>query len=315
MTKPKLKNVAASIRQKLLNLARELNQDFGLVLTKYALERILFRIGNSKYRDVFVLKGALLFELWTHQQYRPTRDADFRGSGGNSPERFVQIFREIAAGEVADDGLRFDPKTVKAERIKEDADYEGIRVTFTALLEKARIPIQIDIGFGDPITPEPVDTQYPTFLDLPAPHLLAYPRETVVSEKLEAIVKLGIANSRMKDFHDLHSLCTSFAFDGRTLTDAVRVTFEHRRTDLPADGMPLAFTREFYEDSGKVKQWNAFCTKNSPYVQRTEFKSIIAQLISFLTPVMRSAREDRPLTRTWIPARGWQPFPQQHPTP
>ena len=129
MPKPKLKNVPASIRQKLLDLARERNQDFGLVLTKYALERILFRIGNSQYRDVFVLKGALLFEVWTHQQYRPTRDADFLARGDNSPERFVQIFREIATAEVEDDGLRFDPKTVKAERIKEDADYEGVRVT------------------------------------------------------------------------------------------------------------------------------------------------------------------------------------------
>jgi hypothetical protein len=312
LARPKLKNVPASIRQKLLDLARERNQDFGLVLTKYALERILFRIGNSQYRDVFVLKGALLFEVWTHQQYRPTRDADFLARGDNSAERFVQIFREIAAAEVEDDGLRFDPKTVKAERIKEDADYEGVRVTLTALLDKARIPIQIDVGFGDAITPGPVDTHYPTLLNLPAPHLLAYPRETVVSEKLEAVVKLGIANSRMKDFHDLHSLSTTFDFDGNILAEAVRVTFEHRRTDLPADGLPLAFTREFYEDQGKVKQWNAFCTKNSPYVERTEFKSIITQLTSFLAPVIRAARENRTLGSTWIPARGWQPPPNLH---
>jgi hypothetical protein len=312
LRRPKLKNVPVSIRQKLLDLARERNQDFGLVLTKYALERILFRIGNSQYRDVFVLKGALLFEVWTHQQYRPTRDADFLARGDNSTERFVQIFREIAAAEVEDDGLRFDPKTVKAERIKEDADYEGVRVTFIALLDKARIPVQIDVGFGDAITPGPVDTPYPTLLDLPAPHLLAYPRETVVSEKLEAIVKLGITNSRMKDFHDLHSLSTTFEFDGKILAEAVRVTFEHRRTDLPADGMPLAFTREFSEDQGKVKQWNAFCTKNSPYVERTEFKSIITQLTSFLAPVIRSARANRILGSTWIPARGWQPPPSQH---
>ena len=312
MPRPKLKNVPASIRQKLLDLARERNQDFGLVLTKYALERILFRIGNSQYRDIFVLKGALLFEVWTHQQYRPTRDADFLARGDNSPERLVQIFREITAAEIEDDGLRFDPNTVKAERIKEDADYEGVRVTFTALLDKARIPVQIDVGFGDAITPGPVDTKYPTLLDLPAPHLLAYPRETVVSEKLEAIVKLGIANSRMKDFHDLHSLSTTFEFDGKILAEAVRVTFEHRRTDLPADGMPLAFTREFYEDQGKVKQWNAFYTKNSPYVERTEFKNIITQLTSFFAPVIRSARENRILGSTWIPARGWQPPPNQH---
>lgn len=312
MPKPTVTNVPASIRQKLLNLARERNQDFGLMLTKYALERILFRISKSQFRDVFVLKGALLFELWTHQQYRPTRDADFLAKGDNSPERFVQIFREISTVEVEHDGLRFDPKTVKAERIKEDADYEGVRVTFTAVLDKARIPIQIDVGFGDVITPGPIDTHYPTLLELPAPRLLAYPRETVVSEKLEAIVKLGIANSRMKDFHDLHSLSMTFEFDGKTLVQAVRGTFQHRHTDLPANGIPLSFTPEFYADDNKVKQWNAFCTKNSPYVQRTEFKSIIAQLTSFLAPVIQSAREDRLLNSTWTPARGWQPPPDQH---
>jgi len=155
LPKPTLKNVPASIRQKLLNLGHERNQDFGLILTKYALERILFRLSKSKFRDVFVLKGALLFELWTHQQYRPTRDADFLATGNNSPERFVEIFREISTVKVQDDGLRFDPKTVKAERIKEDADYEGVRVTFTAVLDKARISIQIDVGFGDVITPGP----------------------------------------------------------------------------------------------------------------------------------------------------------------
>jgi predicted nucleotidyltransferase component of viral defense system len=300
------------MRQKLLNLAHERNQDFGLILTKYALERILFRLSKSKFRDVFVLKGALLFELWTHQQYRPTRDADFLARGNNSPERFVEIFREISTVKVEDDGLRFDPNTVKAERIKEDADYEGVRVTFTAVLDKARIPIQIDVGFGDVITPGPIETQYPTLLDLPPPHLLAYPRETVVSEKLEAIVKLGIANSRMKDFHDLHSLSVTFEFDGQTLTQAARATFERRHTELPTNGMPLAFAPEFYADDNKVKQWNAFCTKNSPYVERTEFKSIIAQLTSFLAPVIQSARDNRILNATWTPARGWEPPPDQH---
>jgi hypothetical protein len=146
---PKLKNIPASIRQKLLNLSRERNDDFGLILTKYGLERVLFRLNKSKYRDFFILKGALLFEVWTKERHRPTRDADLLAKGDNSPERFVRIFKEISAIEVEDDGLRFDPQTVKAERIKEDADYEGVRVTFSAFLKRAQIPIQIDIGFGD----------------------------------------------------------------------------------------------------------------------------------------------------------------------
>jgi hypothetical protein len=150
---PKIKNLPASIRQKLLNLAQERNDDFGLVLTKYGLERMLFRLSKSEYRETFILKGALLFELWTKELYRATRDADFLAAGDNSPERFIRIFQEISAIEVQDDGLRFDPKTVKAVRIKEDEDYEGLRVTLTAFLDKAQIPIQIDIGFGDAISP------------------------------------------------------------------------------------------------------------------------------------------------------------------
>jgi hypothetical protein len=150
---PKIKNLPASIRQKLLNLAQERNDDFGLVLTKYGLERMLFRLSKSKHRDTFILKGALLFELWTKERYRATRDADFLATGDNSPERFIRIFQEISVLEVQDDGLRFDPKTVRAERIKEDEDYEGLRVTLTAFLDKAQIPIQIDIGFGDAISP------------------------------------------------------------------------------------------------------------------------------------------------------------------
>ena len=222
MPDSKIKNLPASIRQRLLNVTQERNDDFGLVLTEYALERMLFRLSKSKYRETFILKGALLFEVWTKERYRATRDADFLAKGDNAPERFIRIFQEISTIEVINDGLRFDSKTVKAERIKEDADYEGVRVTFTAFLDKAQIPIQIDIGFGDAIRPGPVETGYPSLLDLPSPRLLTYPRETVVSEKLEAMVKLGIANSRMKDFYDLHSLSKVFEFDGKALVDAVR---------------------------------------------------------------------------------------------
>jgi hypothetical protein len=308
---PKLKNIHASIRQKLLNLARERNEDFGLILTKYGLERTLFRLSKSKYREVFILKGALLFELWTQQRYRPTRDADFLATGDNSPERFVRIFREISAIEMEEDGLRFDPKTVKAERIREDADYEGVRVTFIAFLEKAQIPIQIDIGFGDAITPGPVQTEYPALLDSSRPQLLAYPRETVVSEKLEAMVKLGIANSRMKDFHDLHSLSTTFEFSGKTLADAVRATFKRRGTELPHGGVPLAFTAEFYKDENKVKQWNAFSNKNKSYVDHLEFEVVITRLALFLVPIVKSVQDERVLASTWTTGHVWQLNPEQ----
>ena len=306
MSDPKLTNIPASVRQKLLNLARERNEDFQLLLTKYGLERVLFRLSTSKHRDIFILKGALLFELWTHERYRPTRDADFLATGDNSPERFAAIFREICTAEIPGDGIRFDPASVRAERIKEDADYEGVRVTFTGTLDKAQIPIQIDVGFGDTVTPDPVRTEYPTLLGFPHPHLLAYPRETVVSEKLEAMVKLGIANSRMKDFHDLYTLSRTFEFDGKTLAEAVRSTFQKRQTELPATGVPLAFTAEFYEDQNKVKQWRAYVNKNRPYVAEAELKVIVDRLRAFLVPVIQSAQELRMFSGSWTPAQGWK---------
>jgi hypothetical protein len=309
LSDPKLKNIPASVRQKLLNLARARNDDFGLILTTYGLERVLFRLSKSKYREVFILKGALLFELWTEQRYRPTRDADFLAKVDNSPERVVRIFQEISTVKVENDGLRFDPKTVKAERIKEDANYEGVRVTFTAFLEKAQIPIQIDIGFGDTVTPGPVEMEYPTLLEPPSPRLLAYPRETVVSEKLEAMVKLGIANSRMKDFHDLHSLSVNFEFHGITLAEAVRATFKQRGTDLPVGGVPHAFRPEFYEDENKIKQWNAFCNRNKSYILQREFRDVVARLASFLVPVIKAVQAERVLDSEWMPAHAWQPAP------
>ena len=182
----------------------------------------------------------MLFELWTQRTYRATRDADFLARGHNAPERFIG--------------------------------------TFTAYLERARIPIQIDLGFGDAVTPAPVETQYPTLLPAPGPRLLTYPKETVVAEKFEAMVKLGIANSRMKDFYDLEALSRILDFDGKTLREAIGNTFERRGSDLPAGGTPVAFSLEFYNDTDKKKQWTAFCTKNATYVTKIELKEVIENI-------------------------------------
>jgi hypothetical protein len=305
LANPAPKNVPASVRQKLLDLARKRNADFGLLLVKYGLERMLYRLSCSRHRDVFILKGALLFELWTDQGYRPTRDADFLARGDNSPERFVRIFQELCTMKSEADGLVFDAGTVAAERITEDADYEGVRVTFTAHLDRAKIPMQIDIGFGDAVTPPPVENTYPTLLEFPGPRLLTYPRETVVAEKLEAMVKLGIANSRMKDFYDLEVLARTFAFDGKTLAEAVQNTFRHRGTELPP-GIALAFTPEFYQDRNKVQQWKAFCAKNKTYIEPVEFKTIVAAIAQFLVPVARSVREGTSFAKTWKPSGPWR---------
>src|SRR5580700_5730725 len=194
VSREKPRNLAASVRQKLFNRAQERHEDFGLVLTKYGLERFLYRLAQSKYRDQFVLKGALLFELWTHRPYRPTRDLDLEGQGENSIARIKRLFAEIISQAVEDDGLVFDLESLHVARIKEDQEYEGLRVNFVARLERAKIHMQVDVGFGDVIIPPPQETAYPAMLDFPSAHLLAYTRETVIAEKLEALVKLGIAN-------------------------------------------------------------------------------------------------------------------------
>jgi hypothetical protein len=279
-------NMAASIRQRLLNLARERKEDFGLVLTKYGLERVLYRISQSEHRQTFILKGALLFELWTEQRYRPTRDADFLARGGNSPERFVEVFKEICDMQVGDDGLRLDASTLTAERITEDADYEGVRVKFAGYLENARIPIQIDLGFGDIVTPAPVEAELSSMLELPRAKLLTYPRESVVAEKFEAMVSLGMTNSRMKDFHDVRTLSRDFAFDGALLCEAIRKTFERRKTTLPSDTLVI-FTAEFFDDENKKRQWDAFRNKNRDFVPRITLKQVCYEIGSFLDPLLR----------------------------
>jgi hypothetical protein len=298
-------NVAASVKQRLLNRAREQKEDFNLLLTKYGLERILFRIGRSPYKDSFVLKGALLFELWTEQRYRPTRDADFLSKGDNNPERYQQIFEEICDMKVADDGIRFDRGTVKVEKIKEDQDYEGLRVTFTGFMEAARLPVQIDIGFGDAVTPGPIETDFPTLLQGPAPQLLSYPRETVIAEKFEALVKLGIANTRMKDFHDLKTLSELFYFESETLVEAIQRTFERRKTALPVNETPTALIKEFYADATKIAQWNAFNLKNKLYIQPSSLERVTTSIREFVMPLMRPETMSGERRLRWEPSTAW----------
>jgi hypothetical protein len=298
-------NVAASVKQRLLNRAREQKEDFNLLLTKYGLERILYRIGQSTYKDSFVLKGALLFELWTEQRYRPTRDADFLSKGDNNPERYQQIFEEICDLIVEDDGVRFDRSTVKVEKIKEDQDYEGLRVTFTGFMEAARLPVQIDIGFGDVVTPEPIETDFPTLLQGQAPRLFSYPRETVIAEKFEAMVKLGIANTRMKDFHDLKTLSELFQFDSKSLVEAIQRTFERRKTILPLDEPPTAITAEFYGDTAKMAQWNAFVSKNKLYIQPSTLESVTTAIREFLMPLMQTEIVSGEHRLRWEQSTGW----------
>ena len=203
MTKKIKKDVAASVRQRLLNLSKDSGEDFNLFLTRYGLERMLFRLSQSEWREQFLLKGAMLFVLWHDVPHRPTRDADFLGFVDPEIDEIRNIFQSLCNLDVDDDGLIFDPESIRVEEIRENNAYEGIRVKLTGELEKANIVLQIDIGFGDVVTPEPIEIVYPTLLDQKSPRLKAYPVYTVIAEKFEAMVKLGIINTRMKDFYDL----------------------------------------------------------------------------------------------------------------
>lgn len=299
------KNVAHSVRQRLLNLARATGEDFQLLLTRYAVERLLFRLASSEHRSSFVLKGAMLFTLWTGEMHRPTRDVDLLGYGDPGSERLTAVFQALCAVACDDDGLLFDASAVAVAPIREDQGYGGQRVTLRASLGQARVSLQVDVGFGDAITPAAEEVEYPTLLGMPAPKLRAYPKETVVAEKVEAMVKLGLANSRMKDFYDVLVMARTFPFDGGKLCDAVRATFARRKTALPPT-TPVALSEAFAADNSKVAQWRAFVTRNRLQERVGELPEVTAALAGFLLPVLGAAEKGEDFQSAWPAGGPWQ---------
>ena len=278
---------AESVFAKLKARFRKEGGDFQALLERYALERLLYRLSQSPHADHFVLKGAQLFALWSGTPHRPTRDADLLGYGDGSAEALHAIFAELAQlPDMPDDGLVWDVATLQVLPIRKEAEYGGMRLRWKALLHGAQIRVQIDIGFGDAITPEATTVQWPSLLDLPAPKLHAYPPETVIAEKLEAAVKLGRLNSRMKDFYDLHWLAQNRIFDTVVLVRAMRATFERRQTPLP-DVCPLALTQAFAQDKDKQTQWQAFLRKND--LAAPPLAEVIQTLHDFLWPLLLQA--------------------------
>lgn len=284
-------NLPASVRQRLLNIAKRDGEAFDLVLTRYALERLLYRLGQSQYHGQFLLKGAMLFAMWGGESHRPTRDVDLLGFGSSELTQVVKIFQHICQVPVEPDGLEFLPDSMRAIEIREDQEYQGVRVSFEARLGNAVIPIQIDIGYGDAVTPAPEDIIYPTVLDFAAPKLRAYPTYTVVAEKFQAMVWLGIANSRMKDFYDIWIIMRKFPFEGHILSGAIEATFARRNTPLPTEA-PLALTQAFANDAAKQTQWKAFLRKNALPVDDLTFPDIITALHDFLMPPTLAAVKD-----------------------
>jgi hypothetical protein len=298
------KNVAASVRQRLLNLSRSTGEDFQLLLTRYAIERLLYRLAASEYAGRFVLKGAMLFALWTGEMHRPTRDLDLLGFGDGSEAELANVFRSLCSAAVADDGLMFAADTVGVEPIREDQENGGRRVTFVARLGSARVDLQVDVGFGDAITPRAESVTYPTLLGMDAPRLRAYPRETVVAEKLEAMVKLGFTNSRMKDFYDLAVMARTFSFTGSLLRDAIAATFARRGTALPTVP-PVALTEAFAKDGAKHKQWSAFRTRSGLVGKVGGLGEVVAELTAFLTAPLAAAATDAGFVLTWKAGGPW----------
>lgn len=275
---------AHSARQRLLDRSHETGEDYNLLLTRFGIERLLYRLSRSDDADQFVLKGALLFAVWTGKVYRPTRDLDLLGLGEATTERLVLVFRSLCELAVEDDGLRFDADTVSCETIRDDQEYGGMRIKLLGFLGNARISLQVDIGFGDAVTPEAKRIEFPTLLDHPAPVVRAYPAETVVAEKFEAMVSLGMGNSRMKDFYDAWVLLREFDLDDAVLARAIQATFKRRRTELPTT-LPVPFTEEFVADPMKQSQWKGFLNRSGLSVD-LPFIEVVEVIRRRLTPLI-----------------------------
>jgi predicted nucleotidyltransferase component of viral defense system len=298
----KKSNPAASIRARLLRLAQQSGEDYQRVLGRYGIERFLYRLGQSSYRDRFALKGATLFTLWTGRAHRPTRDLDLLGWGSSDTGDVETAIRTIAEMH-EEDGVLFDPSSVQGTAIKEADEYDGVRVKFSADLDGARIPMQVDIGFGDAVYPDPRFADFPVLLQMPAPRIRAYPRESAVAEKLHAMVALGIRNTRMKDFYDVWFMATTWEFDLETLYKAIETSFKRRGIAVP-QALPFALTEDFVNDAQKRQQWRAFTSRLNPGENAPSLSEVGELLRTFLEPCFA----DNPLrsalhwgaTRQWI---------------
>ena len=279
------KNLVASILARLKNIAKENDVVYGEILARYAIERVLKRIELSEYASKCILKGGSLFILWTEGfNYRPTMDADLEFRGDGSPAALKAMFKSIAKIAV-DDGISIDDESIDAAAIREDDEYGGVRVTMMGYLGKVRIPVQFDVGIGDAITPAPKKFSFPALLDLPAPKLKIYPRETVIAEKYETIVKRGLANSRMKDYYDLWVLSNDPVVDKEIAKLAIERTFSRRKQKLP-ETCPDGLVDSFAENQIKLTQWNAFLRKNRLDVGPNSFLDVVRQVRGFIEAIL-----------------------------
>jgi hypothetical protein len=297
------KNIGVSIRERLTQHARERRENAQLLMTRYAIERALYRLSVSPHRSRFVLKGAMLFSLWAPVPYRATGDLDLLGFGENGPDAITAVFAEILATPVVDDGLIFRTETLRAAAAREEDEYSGVRLNFVAELAGARLPMRVDIGYGDAITPGPVDIEYPSLLlGQPAAKLKAYPPQTVVAEKFQAMVALEMLNSRMKDFFDLWAIAGAFAFDGPVLARAIQATFERRATPLPIE-TPSALSASFAK--AKQVQWAAFLRRTEIALAPDPFLEVQARIAEFVMPPVKALTRSKSFDANWAAGGPW----------
>ncbi len=296
------KNTAASVRQRLLNRARSEGRPFNELLQYYAMERFLYRLSQSDFVNSFILKGALMLGVWRAPEIRPTMDIDLLGRTSNDEAHIVAQIQDILNVNVEADGLVFEPDSIQPERISEDADYEGIRILFRGTLGVARINMQIDVGFGDAVFPEPEIQELPTVLGHAAPRLYCYSRESAIAEKFEAMIKLGELNSRMKDFYDIWMLSRQFDFVGAQLAESIRLTFERRGTSVPAE-------LKVFEDSSmdtKQIQWTAFRTRLNQEDVPVSFREVVDSVEGFLRPIVVLLSSGKPILMKWKAPGPWE---------
>jgi predicted nucleotidyltransferase component of viral defense system len=297
------KDIGASVRARLLQLAKMRGEDFQLLLIRYANERLLYRLAQSPYRSRFILKGAALFTTWTSEPHRTTRDIDLLGIGDSTEDAIRKVFSEVIAVDAVNDGVTYDANSLDVAPIREEQEYGGIRIIVRARVSSAKLRLQFDVGIGDAITPDAIEIEYPALLEFPPPKLLAYPPETVVAEKLEAMVRFGLVNTRMKDYYDLVTLSEMFAFEGGVLVQAIRATFIRRKTPFPA-GLPVGLSQEFASDPARRQQWTAF-------VNRTEARDAaaldqaVAKIAKFLAHPLAVAAAGEAWLAHWPKGGPW----------
>lgn len=307
MTTRPVKDQAASIRARLLIHAKKHRDDYNRILTRYAIERLLFRLGKTNAAQSYVLKGAMLFVTWPAHAFRPTGDLDLLGDGNPDPETIAELFTTICQVEVPDDGIHFDPASLKVEPVREEDKYQGAQLSLQAELAGAKIRVLVDIGFGDHVFPPPKQGRFPSILtDLPQATILMYPPETVVAEKFEAMIRFGESNGRIKDFYDIWVVSRTFSLDLSNLVEAVGGTLKRRETAIPTE-MPVGLTERFAEIQESRGLWSGFLRRNPPTLEPPAFLELQAELRRFLGPVIASLDAPESVRGQWNHnAAAWQ---------